>query len=88
MLRYGAVLPGCTMGEAGLLTTDGHNVFALLVPRAKHYPREVLHLHALGLPSLKNRLLNIRRQQCQPQQPIDEAPSDALSASTISVADL
>ena len=43
---------------------------SLLIPLARHH---LLQLHRLRLPSLKNRLLNIGRQQCQPQEAINKA---------------
>ena len=39
---------------------------------------DFLQLHPLRLPSLKDRLEDVRREQRQPEQSVDEASSDAL----------
>jgi hypothetical protein len=56
----------------------------LLPPLARHRPRQLLQLHPLRLPPLKNHLFDIRRQQGEPQQPVDEAVS-AISAVMASI---
>jgi hypothetical protein len=58
----------------------------LFLQSARHRPCQLLQLHRFRLPPLKDRLLNIRRQQRQPEHAVDEAPSDA-SAWAISATD-
>ena len=59
----------------------------LLCPSTWDYLRQILHRHPPPLPSLKDRLLNIGRQQRQPEQRLTKLRVPP-SASAISAADL
>jgi hypothetical protein len=50
----------------------------LPLPRPRHRPRQLLQLHALRLPPLQDRLLDIRRQQGEPQQPVSPRPDTTI----------
>jgi hypothetical protein len=52
-------------------------------PFSRHRPRQLLQLHALRLPAFEDRLLDIRRQQGEPKQAIDEAAVDLLGLSDL-----
>jgi hypothetical protein len=51
---------------------------SLLPPLARHHARQLLQLHPLRLPPVENRLLDVRRQQREPDQPVDEAFRDVF----------
>ena len=55
----------------------------LLLPRPRHRLCQLLQLQALVLPPLEDRLLDIRRQQGEPQQPADKAAVDLLGLSDL-----
>jgi hypothetical protein len=50
----------------------------LLVPVARRRACQLLGLHSLRLPSFQNRLLNIRREQSDPQQLAGKTAVDAV----------
>jgi hypothetical protein len=49
-----------------------------LVPGAGQRLGEIFELHAFRLTAVEDRLDDVGSEQCQPQQPVDEAAGDAL----------
>ena len=50
----------------------------LLLPFVRNGVCQLPQLHRFRLPSVDDRLDNVRRQQREPQQPVDEAPGNAF----------